>query len=213
MQEKNEGGRTQAGLSWSTPAASAPVQKPVAPQKAAPAVAAKSAAGGTTSKYVSMVVVGVLAGVLIAWGYSLWRAPAGGATTSTADTKTAATADTTGLGIDTTTLPVIGSDAALTIASPQKPGTSVAVEKAVVSTPTWVVVYENKDGAPGNALGAALFFPEGQSGTVELLRGTVSGRSYLAARQVDNGDRKFSLKDDQFLTEGGKVVWVTFEVK
>src|SRR3989338_153171 len=210
MQEKNEGGRTQTGLSWSTPAASAPVQKPVAPQKAAPAVAAKSAAGGTTSKYVSMVVVGVLAGVLIAWGYSSWRAPTGGATTSTAtstaDTKTAATADTT-------SLPVIGSDAALAIASPQKPGTSVAVEKAVVSTPTWVVVYENKGGAPGNALGAALFFPEGTSGTVELLRGTVSGRSYLAARQVDNGDRKFSLKDDQFLTEGGKVVWVTFEVK
>ena len=210
MQEKNEGGRTQAGLSWSTPAASAPVQKPVAPQKAAPAVAAKSAAGGTTSKYVSMVVVGVLAGVLIAWGYSSWRTPADSATTgtatTTADTNAATTADTTGL-------PVIGSDAALTIASPQRPGTSVAVEKAVVSTPTWVVVYENKDGAPGNALGAALFFPEGQSGTVELLRGTVSGRSYLAARQVDNGDRKFSLKDDQFLTEGGKVVWVTFEVK
>ena len=217
MQEKNEGGRTQTGLSWSTPAASTPAQKPVVPQKAAPAAAAQSAAGGTTSKYVSMVVVGVLAGVLIAWGYSSWRAPAGGATTSTAtstaDTKSATTADTTGLGIDTTTLPVIGSDATLTIASPQKPGTSVAVEKAVVSTPTWVVVYENKDGKPGNALGAALFFPESQSGTVELLRGTVSGRSYLAARQVDNGDRKFSLKDDQFLTEGGKVVWVTFEVK
>ena len=210
MQEKNEGGRTQAGLSWSTPVANAPVQKPVAPQKAAPAAAAKSATGGTTSKYVSMVVVGVLAGVLIAWGYSSWRTPADsvttGTATTTADTNAATTADTTGL-------PVIGSDAALTIASPQRPGTSVAVEKAVVSTPTWVVVYENKDGKPGNALGAALFFPEGQSGTVELLRGTVSGRSYLAARQVDNGDRKFSLKDDQFLTEGGKVVWVTFEVK
>jgi len=82
-----------------------------------------------------------------------------------------------------------------------------------VSAPTWIVVYENNAGQPGNALGAALFFPENQGGTVELLRGTTAGKSYLATEQVDNGDRKFSLKDDQFLSEDGVPQWVTFEVK
>jgi len=35
----------------------------------------------------------------------------------------------------------------------------------------------------------------------------------LAAEQVDNGDRKFSLKDDQLVMVGGAIQWVTFETK
>lgn len=110
-------------------------------------------------------------------------------------------------------MPAEGSDATLLIMSPQAAGTSVTISKAIVAEPTWIVVYENNNGTAGNALGAALFFPDRQSGTVELLRATVSGKSYLVAKQVDNGDHRFSLRDDQLLSEGGEVQWVSFDVQ
>ena len=200
MSENNSNDQKQGGLSWTTPAQSPmPVQKPVITPNVQ-MMPPKQASNST--KYIGMIVLGVIAGVIIAWGYSALRSPQEAA--STADTNT---------GSDTSTALISASGLGLTIASPQIAGNSVAVAKAAVSAPTWIVVYENNAGQPGNALGAALFFPENQGGTVELLRGTTAGKSYLATEQVDNGDRKFSLKDDQFLSEDGVPQWVTFEVK
>jgi len=200
MQENNNSKPSQGGLSWTTPAQSPmPVQKPVITPKVQ-VMPLKQAPNST--KYIIMIVLGVIAGVIIAWGYSALRSPQEAASTS--DTNT---------GADTSTALISASGLGLTIASPQIAGNSVAVAKAAVSAPTWIVVYENNGGQPGNALGAALFFPENQGGTVELLRGTSAGKSYLATEQVDNGDRKFSLKDDQFLSVDGSPQWVTFEVK
>jgi len=199
MSENNSNDQKQGGLSWTTPAQSPmPVQKPVITPNVQ-MMPPKQASNST--KYISMIVLGVIAGVIIAWGYSALRSPQ---EASTADTNTSS---------DTSTALISASGLGLTIASPQIAGNSVAVAKAAVSAPTWIVVYENNAGQPGNALGAALFFPENQGGTVELLRGTTAGKSYLATEQVDNGDRKFSLKDDQFLSEDGVPQWVTFEVK
>jgi len=200
MPENNSNNQKQGGLSWSTPAQNPlPAQKPTA----APQVhVMPSKPASNSTKYIGMIVLGVIAGVIIAWGYSALRSPQEAA--STADTNT---------GTDTSTALISASGLGLTIASPQIAGNSVAVAKAAVSAPTWIVVYENNAGQPGNALGAALFFPENQGGTVELLRGTTAGKSYLATEQVDNGDRKFSLKDDQFLSVDGSPQWVTFEVK
>jgi len=159
-----------------------------------------------------MVVVGVIVGVIIAWGYSAWRTTSpvaeNSAATSTPSTSTGG--GTLGVDVGTASL---GSNTSLSIASPQAAGDSVAIAKAAVSAPTWVVIYEDNNGKPGNALGAALFFPGTTSGTVELLRATVAGKTYLAAEQVDNGDRKFSLKDDQLVMVGGAIQWVTFETK
>src|SRR3989344_4018544 len=199
MPENNRDNQKQGGLSWSTPAQSPmPAQKPAA----AKAEVMPSKPASNSRKYISMIILGVIAGVVIAWGYSALRSPQESA--STADTNT---------GAGTSTVPTLASGFGLTIASPQIAGNSVAVAKAAVSAPTWIVVYENNAGQPGNALGAALLFPENQGGTVELLRGTTAGKSYLATEQVDNGDRKFSLKDDQFLSVDGSPQWVTFEVK
>jgi len=209
MQENNGNNQKQSGLSWSTPA-SAPAQKPApvqAPVKTQ-APAASPAAVSSSAKYVGMIVIGVIAGVIIAWSWTALRSPAGETATEQGQNATG-----TDLGVNTATVPALGSNPALTILSPQPAGMSVAVTKAIVSSPTWIVVYESKDGTPGNALGAALFFPEGQTGTVELLRATMPGRTYLAVQQVDNGDRKFSLKDDQFLTEGERCSGVSFETK
>jgi hypothetical protein len=214
MQSTNEDGQKQNGLSWSTPAAgSAPATK--APVTPAPMSQPPRTSGGSkTAMYVAMLVLGVIAGIVIAWGWAASRSttPTGTNTNSTAGTNTNGSSNTnTNTGVVGTTGQ--GSDPSLTIITPQAAGTSVAVQKAIVSQPTWIVVYEDKDGEPGNALGAGLFFPEKQNGTVELLRATVSGRSYLVTKQVDNGDRKFSLHGDAFLTEGGQPMWVSFKAQ
>jgi hypothetical protein len=87
------------------------------------------------------------------------------------------------------------------VSSPQAAGFAVAVSRVVVSQPTWVVVYEDHAGVPGNALGAELFLPQSgnaaQSGTVELLRGTLPGLTYLAGEALDDGDKIFSLNSDK----------------
>ena len=51
--------------------------------------------------------------------------------------------------------------------------------------PTWVVVFENLGGKPGNALGAKMVFPGDTSGTVDLLRGTTAGQSYFVGEYVE----------------------------
>lgn len=226
MQDNNGGKGKQGGLSWTTP--STPAHTPhSAPKHASPAPTSGGGKGPVPSsagKYVGMVVVGVLAGVIIAWGWNAMRNNSGVAQNDTQQTGNATSTNGansndrhasggSNLGVNTGSIPALGSDPGLSIMSPQPAGMSVAISKAIVSAPTWVVVYENKEGTPGNALGAALFFPERQAGTVELLRATVPGRSYLVVKQVDNGDRKFSLKDDTFLSEGGEVQWVTVEVR
>jgi len=217
MQEKNDGEQNkQEGLSWSAPQKQSQNQQqqyhPFVPAKP---VATPPASNNNTARYAGMVVVGVIAGVVIAWGYSAWRTPDSTANNTNATSTVSITGTPTGgdnFGVDVGTA-ALGSNTSLSIASPQAAGRSVVVTKAMVSAPTWVVIYENSNGKPGNALGAALFFPGTTSGTVELLRATVAGKTYLAAEQVDNGDRKFSLKDDQLVMVGGAIQWVTFETK
>src|SRR3989338_2930837 len=199
---KNE--NKQGGLSWSTPAQSpAPAHKQFTAPKPPP-ITIVAPAQSSAKKYAVMIALGIIAGVVIAWGWSEFKAPS---------KSPASTSTEKNLGVDASAAPSLASGSSLNITSPQVAGNSVAVAAVSVSVPTWIVIYESNAGQPGNALGAALFFPESQSGTVELLRGTAAGKSYLVAQQVDNGDRKFSLKDDQFVTIDGEVQWATFEVK
>lgn len=207
----------QNGLSWSSQNQNQNQNKPAAtPAKAASAAPASTSAteNGNTSKIVGWLAVGVVAGVLVAWAAtSLIKGGAGGSVASSTDTvatSTAITSQTAGTTTSAaTTTPGLGSSDSLSVASPQKAGTSVAIQKAVVSEPTWVVVYESRNGQPGNILGAALFFPNQPQGSVELLRGTMAGQTYFVTRQSDNGDRKFS-KTDPLVLEGGQAVWASF---
>jgi hypothetical protein len=192
----------QEGLSWSAPqtpaAPSAP--KPAVPAaKPAAAAPAKSVSSGNAAKITGWLAVGVVAGVVIAWGAtSLIKPGAPAQVNNNLETASSTSATAEGAG------------APLVVATPQAAGLSVAVEKVSVSVPTWVVVYEGQGGKPGNVLGAALFSAAQQSGTVELLRGTLAGQTYFVTEQTDNGDRKFSLKNDPIVTEGGQPLWVTF---
>ncbi|HEY4511188.1 MAG TPA: hypothetical protein VJG29_02335 [Candidatus Paceibacterota bacterium] len=88
------------------------------------------------------------------------------------------------------------SDLAVFSIKDQQDGFVVAVSRVAVDEPTWVVIYEDNGGQPGNALGAARFTSERTSGTVNLLRGTLPQSSYYGVLHADDGDRIFSLERD-----------------
>lgn len=201
-------------LSWSSGHNSAPVQPaqqpsqtqpPKQPQPAAqskPAAPAKksSMSFGSTNraaKITGWLAAGVVAGVVLAWGATSLVHRGGPATTAGALQNATSTNS-----VATSTL--------LSVASPQKAGLSVMVSGVTVSEPTWVVVYESRNGKPGNVLGASLFFPGGASGTVELLRGTVAGQSYFVTERKDNGDHRFSLSADPLIMIDGQPSWASF---
>ncbi len=93
----------------------------------------------------------------------------------------------------------------------QAAGPSVSISELNIARPTWVVVYVSREGSPGNALGARLFFASDKQGKVGLLRNTQAGQSYFIGLSVDNGDRAFSLAKDKLLADAdGGPLWATF---
>lgn len=203
-QHKND---KQGGLSWTQPAqkpssASGDAKAPRASDKMEAKAPSSGAAQSNVAKITGWLAAGIVAGVVIAWGATAAFKNSGTAATSTAQNTSNSTSTTTSLGQ--------GSDPSLTVMSPQKAGSSVSIAKAIVSDATWVVVYESRDGKPGNVLGAALFFPDRQSGSVELLRGTSANQTYFVTKHADDGDHKFSLRSDPMLTENGQAMWVSF---
>lgn len=157
----------------------------------------------------AVVVVVLLIGAWLTWGT--------GNSSNMASSTDEMMGSSTTTGTDMTGVPTgspsTNSNGGLTIPSPQSAGLSVALSSITVAQPTWVVVYDSLNGAPGRALGATLFFPEtnGKAGTVSLLRATTPGQTYFIGESVDSGDRVFSLHGDQQLTgSDGKVVWYSF---
>ncbi len=154
----------------------------------------------------AVVVLVLLVGAWLTWG--------NGSTSGTATSTDQMMGSSTDSGTDMTGVPTTGSSTGgLTVVSPQSAGLSVAIAKINVPQPTWIVVYDSMNGAPGRALGATLFFPEsnGNGGTVSLLRATTAGQTYFVGESVDSGDRVFSLHGDQQLVgSDGKPVWYSF---
>jgi hypothetical protein len=239
MQNNQQGGKS-GGLSWSTPQGSnsnnqnnqqnqqKPATQPTPvvqkPLSSAPQPTLTPAAS-STGKSVGLVVGGIILGVLLAWAFSAMR---GGSANDTTTGTATSTASTTAKAPTAPTAPsvlsgssqsavtdtgIVGTTAANLIINSQAAGKTVTVSKAVVSQPTWVVVYETLNGQPSRALGAALFFPGAQTGSVQLLRATTAGKTYLATLQTDNGNRKFELHQDPMVIDGGKPVWVTFQAQ
>jgi hypothetical protein len=95
----------------------------------------------------------------------------------------------------------------------QGAGATTSVSKVVFGAPGWVVVRENNGGEMGNILGA-LWLPVGnhENAVVELLRGTVSGKSYFVVLYNDNGDKKFNKEVDFPIISDGKTLLGTFSV-
>ncbi len=93
----------------------------------------------------------------------------------------------------------------------QKAGVVVNVELVTLENTGWVVIHEDNNGVLGNALGAQLFLAGVNSGTVDLLRGMETGKTYHAAIRQDDGDGAFDLSKDFLLSDGkGDPVQVSF---
>lgn len=216
MQEPQNKQQNQGGLSWNEPAkktTSAPT--PVTPVS----FSKKISTTPVDEKNNVATVIGVLAAAIIVGSVGAWAISAmkGSDTTVATGTTTTKTTNNSGVltatGSPTNTETITsGAQTSLNVASEQRAGLQVMVTDAAASTPTWVVVYENNNGTPGNALGAGLFFPGNQSGAIELLRGTIAGRTYFVGQSIDNGDKAFSLQTDRpVVDQSGKPILLQFQ--
>lgn len=195
-------------LSWSQPITTPPSepQKPKHSEKHTEP--AKSGAKRTTFRTAVIVVlliaaVGIVASVITAQNKH---------TTVAGDVSGASPADTNSSALSATT--ENPSDASLSIPSPQSAGLHVSVAHISATEPTWVVVYENRGGLPGNVLGAGLFTSERTSGTVDLLRGTLPGQSYFIGESRDDGDHMYSVINDPAVRDAdGDPLLVEFKTR
>lgn len=218
MVETNPTGKPQndaqkPGLSWTQPAQNVSQQKIVRPESAS----AKPTGANPTSRVIGIIVGVIIILALAAWGIaalrnrsSLTGAPAGTATS----TRETATPSTTGAQPSSTGSVVNAASESYTVPSPQDAGVSVSVTDMKLSQPTWLIVYESRNGKPGNILGAGLFFAGDTSASVPLMRSTSAGQTYFVTAAIDNGDHLFSAKDETpVVGADGQQVWTTFETR
>ncbi|HEY9582806.1 MAG TPA: hypothetical protein VJK09_00640 [Candidatus Paceibacterota bacterium] len=98
--------------------------------------------------------------------------------------------------------------------SNQLAGSMVKIDNVSLAFDGWVVIHEDRDGTPGNALGAQRFDKGSYAGgQVELARGTVTGGKYYAMLHVDDGDKMFDLKTDLPATQDGTMVMAVFSAQ
>jgi hypothetical protein len=233
MADNNNGssGNQKPSLSWSQPAA--PQASTTKPLSSSPAknnshtagaqAALASQANSNMGTYVGIFVVGLIVGAALGWGITLssrgGNASVTASSTDMTSSSTSGTSANTGNATAGTASTDLGSTMAagannITVASPQQAGFAVAVSKIMVKQPTWLVVYENNNGTPGNAIGAGLFFADSTSGTIELLRATLPGQSYLVGQSLDDGDKIFSLATDKPVRdEKGNPLFTEFTAK
>lgn len=96
---------------------------------------------------------------------------------------------------DISGLQLVGANAILV--NDQGPGMKVEMAMTTLAQESWIAIHEDRDGQPGNILGAQLFSAgQSQKGTVELLRQTQEGQVYYAMLHADDGDRKFDHTKD-----------------
>ncbi len=93
----------------------------------------------------------------------------------------------------------------------QKAGSVVAVTNVTLSQLAWIVVHEDANGAPGWTLGARRYDAGIHLGEVELVKPTVSGKTYQVVIHADDGDKQFDLKKDLPVVDAsGKYIMDSF---
>lgn len=98
------------------------------------------------------------------------------------------------------------------VVSDQNFGLEVALDSVILDRTSWVVVFEDLNGQPGNILGAQLYDAgEILDGAVTLTRGTVPNSLYYVKLHGDNGDRQFDFTIDvPYVGADGKDLTTTF---
>ena len=236
--QKNE--NQKPGLSWTQPAqnASGPNKGNTTANTSRPGNTQKnsndSAAADSTARVIGIIIGIVVIFALAAWGIvalhnrsntgantaqNATSTTSGSDTNATSNTDNSQTSGNTGTNTgasntQTASQPTTAGGASFTVPSPQAAGATVNVDNLNLSAPTWVIVYDDDNGKPGNILGATLLFPTDKSGLVYLLRATIPGTTYLASAAVDNGDKAFNLKDESVVTDSsGQQMWITFQTR
>jgi hypothetical protein len=223
-QNQNAGAKQgNSGLSWSQPQNQSSPQKPVS-QKPATSVPPEDGSGG---RIVAIIIAVIIIFAIGAWGIVALRNRGNSVADTDSTGSTASTTQMTGTQTasqtPTQTTPatetspavstVSNSSSVFSVAS-QPAGTSVAITNMHLTQPTWIVVYESRNGKPGNVLGAGLFFNTDTSGTVPLMRGTVAGQTYFVTAATDTGSRIFSMQSEKpVLDQSGQQVWTTFSAQ
>ncbi len=80
--------------------------------------------------------------------------------------------------------------------STQFAGPLVEIDSIHIATTSWVAIHDDERGVYTRVLGAQIFSPGMNTGTVSLLRYTIPGRTYHAVIHSDNGDRQFDYITD-----------------
>jgi len=118
-----------------------------------------------------------------------------------------------GEAMDTQTMTDVTQSENSVMVSNQLEGIHVVVDKVVTENGGWIVIHEDAAGTPGNILGAQRV----DAGTftdvdVDLLRNTLSGRTYYAMLHADDGNKEFNHTLDLPMQNGsGNLVMVAFE--
>ena len=131
---------------------------------------------------------------------------------STTTGSTSRTGDTTGTP---STLGTTSTSNSLKV-NDQAAGAMVEVSSVTLKEPAWIVIRETdpESDEPGRILGAQLFDLGTNPGTVELLRGTLPGKTYFAFVYSDNGDHAFDPKIDLPLKDtNGAMIMTTFKAQ
>jgi hypothetical protein len=154
----------------------------------------------TTKEYIRLVsalIIGIVIGFAIHW--FLTRTTAEAPVITTSDESMAMNQS------------AISGDNGLVVKD-QAPGSKVMVDSVKLKSPGWVAIHDNVKGQPGRILGAVLFDKGSATGTVELLRGTVAGKTYFAVLHHDDGDYKnFNPRTDSVLVDtAGAPIMVQF---
>lgn len=98
----------------------------------------------------------------------------------------------------------------------QRVSSAIAIKKAQLETPGFVVVYDNSNGFPSGLVGVSDYLEQGTHENVKVyLQTEVAKKTKLAALiRKDNGDKTFTAAYDAFvLNERGKPFEAPFAAK
>lgn len=98
------------------------------------------------------------------------------------------------------------------VISDQFPGNIVYLSSVQLSKPGFVVIRKDNKGTPGDVIGSQYFDKGINPGKITLTSATVEGGIYYAQLYVDDGDKKYSSKDESVKDSSGKDIMKLFRV-
>lgn len=94
----------------------------------------------------------------------------------------------------------------------QSAGTTVVIRSMSLKNRSWIAIHDDRNGAPGNILGAQRFEANETVGSVSLLRATQAGMRYFAVVHMSDDDMEFEFKtaDAPLIGKNGGMVMAAF---